>query len=733
MNNMKEDNVMVRNNIEEIISLFKNDIDNVIKQERYKWDAITWYQNHWDIDANDFGAMIEEALSKANNLLKSANSFPYGMIVKFAKEFPEEARNLFKTLYDEDKPFEERFNAFRERQDQWIIEMKKAGVNPDKSLAHYQDLHAITVYLMFQYPAKYFIYKYTPFNEFVKRIQLELPKSNQKDNVQKFNNFNTLCELILSVVKEDEDLIQMYKEKLGGNYSEDEYLHFLTHDIFYYGGVYLKKEDIDYSKYWPTKEEYDPGLSKEDWIDYLQTIEMPEHPSPMQMLKAMMEMGGEATCSQLAEKYGGTHNRYIGCTFNLGRRVKKYFNLNACMDNGQDCYFVFPFLGRELSEGNGGYSYLIRPELQEALKELDLSSFDLYVTGTDDMDCEENTYVEEKITYGKETDINLNTILYGPPGTGKTYHTLYYAVAIAENKPLSEVINEDYYEILKRYNYHKSEGYIEFITFHQSYGYEEFIEGIKPKVKEKELSYELNDGIFKRFCNKAKDQDKNYVFIIDEINRGNISKIFGELITLIEDTKRLGKKESMKVKLPYTNEIFGVPKNVYILGTMNTADRSIAMIDTALRRRFRFEEMMPDVNVLQKHNVDKIGELDVAEMLRVMNERITYLYDREHTIGHSFFLDLKEDLSVEKLGLIFKNSIVPLLQEYFYDDYERIQMVLGDNDKDKQDNLKFIISENLESKSIFKGDTSNIDLPTKKYRINEEAFKNIESYVQIMK
>lgn len=726
MNNMKEDNVMVRNNIEEIISLFKNDIDNVIKQERYKWDAITWYQNHWDIDANDFGAMIEEALSKANNLLKSANSFPYGMIVKFAKEFPEEARNLFKTLYDEDKPFEERFNAFRERQDQWIIEMKKAGVNPDKSLAHYQDLHAITVYLMFQYPAKYFIYKYTPFNEFVKRIHLDLPKTNQKDNIKKFNNFNILCDLIISVIKEDNDLIQMYKNKLGGNYSIDEYLHFLTHDIIYYGGVYLKKDgqqEIDYSKYWPSKEEYDPELSKEDWIKYLKEIEMPEHPFPMQMLKAMMDMGGEATCSQLSKKYGGTSNRYIGCTINLSKRVKKYFDLNPCMDNGDERFFAIPFLGRRVNNKEDGvYSYLIRPELQEALNELDLSSINMFVN--------ENSI---EITYGSGTDIELNTILYGPPGTGKTYHTAYYAVAIAENKHLSEVIDEDYEKIIKRYNYHKTNGNIEFVTFHQSYGYEEFIEGIKPEVKDEKLRYENKDGIFKKFCLKAKPNDrKNYVFIIDEINRGNISKIFGELITLIEDTKRLDKDEAMEVRLPYTNEPFGVPKNVYILGTMNTADRSIAMMDTALRRRFKFREMMPDVEVLRKHHVDKIGDLDVAEMLKVMNERITYLYDREHTIGHSFFLDLKENLSVERLGLIFKNSIIPLLQEYFYDDYERIQLVLGDNDKDKPDEFKFIVDDKLVSSSVFKGKVDYIDIPEKKYKINEEAFLNIESYIRII-
>ena len=723
MNNMKEDNVMVRNNIEEIISLFKNDIDNVIKQERYKWDAITWYQNHWDIDANDFGAMIEEALSKANNLLKSANSFPYGMIVKFAKEFPEEARNLFKTLYDEDKPFEERFNAFRERQDQWIIEMKKAGVNPDKSLAHYQDLHAITVYLMFQYPAKYFIYKYTPFNEFVKRIHLDLPKTNQKDNIKKFNNFNILCDLIISVIKEDNDLIQMYKNKLGGNYSIDEYLHFLTHDIIYYGGVYLKKDgqqEIDYSKYWPSKEEYDPELSKEDWIKYLKEIEMPEHPFPMQMLKAMMDMGGEATCSQLSKKYGGTSNRYIGCTINLSKRVKKYFDLNPCMDNGDERFFAIPFLGRRVNNKEDGvYSYLIRPELQEALNELDLSSINMFVN--------ENSI---EITYGSGTDIELNTILYGPPGTGKTYYTAYYAVAIVEKKQLDDVLKENYEEVLKRYNYHKDNGNICFTTFHQSYGYEEFIEGIRPvlldDVKHGKIEYQIAPGIFKKFCEDASKKEENCVFIIDEINRGNISKIFGELITLIENSKRKGKAEGMELVLPYSKQLFGVPKNVFILGTMNTADRSIALLDTALRRRFNFIEMLPDLTYLDDVYVEG---LSIRQLLENMNKKISVLYDREHIIGHAYFKELKEKTSMEFLAKIFKNNIIPLLQEYFFDDYEKIRLILGDNQSNDENNI--FIKEKKDSYMKLFGTNPFGEEQYLDYEINEKALNNIESYKKI--
>ena len=230
---------------------------------------------------------------------------------------------------------------------------------------------------------------------------------------------------------------------------------------------------------------------------------------------------------------------------------------------------------------------------------------------------------------------------------------------------------------------------------------------------------------------EAEKETKPYVFVVDEINRGNISKIFGELITLIEDTKREGMPEAASAILPYSGEPFSVPENVYLLGTMNTADRSIALMDTALRRRFSFEELMPDANVLRNIGADKVGDLDVAAMLEAINERITFLYDREHTIGHAFFTKLKNDTSIETLKTIFKKSVIPLLQEYFYEDYQKIQLVLGDNGK-TDDSLKFITDEKVVIRNIFKGSAEDVIDIEKKYSINDAAFDNLESYKQII-
>ncbi|MDM5339089.1 AAA family ATPase [Fictibacillus enclensis] len=225
---------------------------------------------------------------------------------------------------------------------------------------------------------------------------------------------------------------------------------------------------------------------------------------------------------------------------------------------------------------------------------------------------------------------------------------------------------------------------------------------------------------------KVEEHQEPYIFIIDEINRGNISKIFGELITLIEPTKRLGEDEAATAILPYTGDEFGVPNHVYILGTMNTADRSIALMDTDLRRRFKFIEMMPDENVLKTLNIEEVEGIDVPRMLKTINERIEYLYDREHTIGHAYFTSLAKDPSLENLAGIFLNAIIPLLQEYFYEDYSKIQLVLGDNAKENSA-YKFILDTNLNVKEVFKG-ISDIELPEKIFSIQKDAFYQLESY-----
>ncbi|EAK0052399.1 TPA: McrB family protein [Campylobacter jejuni] len=253
---------------------------------------------------------------------------------------------------------------------------------------------------------------------------------------------------------------------------------------------------------------------------------------------------------------------------------------------------------------------------------------------------------------------------------------------------------------------------------------------IKPKY-DSQSDYHGNAIYYFMFYNKLKEFEniqnekfkikkeilKSYIIIIDEINRGNVSKIFGELITLIEPSKRIGAKEELKVILPYSGKEFGVPKNVYIIGTMNTADRSITSLDTALRRRFEFIEMMPDVSKLSMDCED----INLQELLKAINTRIEYLLDREKTIGHAFFISVE---NLESLKKVFKNKIIPLLQEYFYNDYALIDAVLNKNG---------MLEISVENKDYLKNMTEFIESDKIVYKFSDSNNWNKDTFIKIYK
>ena len=225
-----------------------------------------------------------------------------------------------------------------------------------------------------------------------------------------------------------------------------------------------------------------------------------------------------------------------------------------------------------------------------------------------------------------------------------------------------------------------------FITFHQSYSYESFIEGIRPEyvAASKSIDYSPRDGVFKALCDEAgKHREKNYAIFIDEINRGNISEIFGELISLIETDKREGETGALSVVLPYSKKPFSVPSNVNVYGTMNTADRSIDQIDIALRRRFQFKPMRPNADFIEREldlcgiNAHSIGGVDLIRLFNALNARIELLLDSQHLLGHALFIGCR---TMEDIAGVIRNSVIPLLEEYFFDDVQKIQLIFNDLD-----------------------------------------------------
>lgn len=263
-----------------------------------------------------------------------------------------------------------------------------------------------------------------------------------------------------------------------------------------------------------------------------------------------------------------------------------------------------------------------------------------------------------------KNSFSMNSILYGAPGTGKTFSTAEYAIAMVEKKSLDEVRTAypDRAGLMSKYAEYIEKERVVFTTFHQSYSYEDFVQGLRPDSDSDKLSLIPYDGVLKRIADRAmQDQENDYVIIIDEINRANISKVFGELITLIEEDKRWGELNALSVTLP-SGDHFAVPNNLFILGTMNTADKSISLIDTALRRRFEFVEMTPDA--------DKIADPVLKDVFTKLNTGLAKELDgTDLLIGHAYFIGK----TVADLCQIMNRSIIPLLYEYFYDSGKKVE------------------------------------------------------------
>ena len=764
---------------------YKKDFGERFKDEKYKWEAVKHFQDNWDIDAENFSAMLKNALSKTENLLVASRWFPEGMIEQFATEEPETIREMFIELFDEEQDIYVRIDAFKNKSNELLLKYGNGASN------HYQDEHAISVYLRHYYPDRYYIYKFGEMKKVASVIDADytFKKGDYENN---FKNGQKMYEEIRLELLNDSELADMLFAELSDDCYQDRELNILAGDVGFYidkfysekpiapeavdnksdAQILLKKKyqwvnfyseladallsykndrqalmsilkkiysevgmnypfkergETDYDDICPftTFSAFNKGIKDKNRIALLKQfathfslkedvpVEFDGIPVTMNLSSsffAYKENRGEHDIDNLwnlfekALSYSkdssetnraefinaydtvikqkqvkwnitmglywirpntfinldSTNRAFVQNSANLSDDFAEIFkNLDNGVPSGEEYISMCEQANAELSSGN--YDYNNFPELSYAA----WTSFK-NDSCTDTAEPDEEPAGNENKAYTRDDFLNdvfmdldeynrlvgllemkYNVILQGAPGVGKTY---------AAKRLAYSIMGEE------------DESRIKFVQFHQSYSYEDFIQGYRPSKDE----FELVNGAFYKFCKEAEeDNERPYFFIIDEINRGNLSKILGELMMLIEKDHR-----GERLNLLYSNEEFCVPKNIRIIGMMNTADRSLAMMDYALRRRFAFYSFKPAfknpkfIDYQESKKNKKFSNLiDAVEKL---NEEIANddNLGKGFEIGHSYFCT-DEDITDEWLNNVIEYEIKPLISEYWFDEPEK--------------------------------------------------------------
>ena len=731
-----------------IIEDYKEHFHEHWKGEKYKWEAVKHFQDNWDIEASDFAKMLDNSLAKTDNLLASANNFPRGMIVRFAQAAPEEVRGMFADLFDESREVFQRIDEFKTRSAA-LLEKYRSG-----AAQHYQNENSISIYLWLRYPDKYYIYKITEAKSVANALGSDYRFKNgaYADNMR---NFYKLYDEICEVLKKDTELVELLKSNLTDSCWQDNELKTLTLDFGFYISKYYSRRSS--SDNW-FGADFDPGLSAEEWGRLLRDKTVFTE-SALEIMKRMKDYGGAATCTQLSIKYGETKNFYNSGSVAIARRVCEATGIAPYVrKDGTTQWWSMLYTGRSSNKDEkGSFVWKLRDELSQALDGFDLSGVELYANkvtylseiiaslrelgGTaplskiydtitergmlpaintnenwkDNVNAElqkhcnqSRSFVEGNQNlfypvyglgkgiwglvgyYGKadflqkvfmtEGDYDRlralvlrkkNVILQGAPGVGKTFSAKRLAYSIIGEKNKNRIC---------------------MVQFHQNYSYEDFIMGYRPNDSG---GFDLQTGVFYDFCERCKESKEPYFFIIDEINRGNLSKIFGELLMLIENDKR---GEEHKINLVYGGKSFYIPENLYIIGLMNTADRSLAMIDYALRRRFSFYTMRSAFDDAQRNGFGEYTKNIGCELYHKVIAKIKDLnaairadsaLGRGFEIGHSYFAP--EDTSViddEWVRGVVEFEIIPLIEEYWFDDDKRV--------KEWTDTLRFALGDSYD-------------------------------------
>lgn len=607
-----------------------------LQNERYKWALIRKFQDTWNLDAPDLAAMIRKA-DFSNLVYPMAKS----ALVFMAENAPDEIRSLFQFLYNETVPLSERLQKFSV--DMENLHLRLSG---DPKIHAYQDERQMATYLAFRYPDRYYLYKDSFYSKYCRHIGV---KKVTHKNAKYLHYLELMNDFRDNYIIKDKELLQMAREQIKGNdYSDPEH-RLLTQDV-----AYVTMETAP--------------LVKQDQEKAGDTHAGAAHPLNT-ILYGPPGTGKTYSTIELAL-------RIVDPGFfreNSSREAMKQ-RFNDLMEMGHIAFITFH----------------------------QSTSYEDFIEGIKPVTVTENSqdalrYQVEKGVFWKISDrARLKKREFGDTGNHKD---ISFSEALSILKAELESAEEIGIPIEM-----KTKGYyfyvIDITDTHIVVRTQENNTRIMLPLRTIEDTFYEKRGVTKHgqrwyirpFIEKLRTYHPvidaprpsllNHVLIIDEINRGNIAQVFGELITLLEEDKRDGREEHLGVTLTYSQELFTVPDNLYIIGTMNTADRSVEALDTALRRRFSFVEMPPKPELLEP-----LDDLDLQKMLETINYRLEVLLDRDHRIGHAYFMGIyKADDPLEALKMTFQKNVIPLLQEYFYGDYSKIGAVLGTDFVEKAEN-----------------------------------------------
>ncbi len=659
-----------KNKLGYYISRYTNDFDKAgvggkvwWTEEKYKWQAVKAFHECFDLEAEDFPAMLDKALKPSNNLLElGAQRKSRSMIVSIAENEPETVRNLFRRLFDENTAVLSRITAFKETVNDLFIRQKSGGLWKEND-HHYQDENAISTYLWLWKTEKYFIYKFSV----LKTVATELTDASEAYKVVKghiednWKIFQAIVTEISEELKANSDLINKATSLVNKDEScdKDKEKHILTYDFMFY-------IDQDIKGWLPEK--YDPDISADQWQVLLKNPSVFNETS-LKIIWYLKDYGGRATCSQLSDEYGESPDYYQNNFVALAKRVQKEVQCPLYKDpknEETDSYWPILFLGKPASKKEkGSFIWRLREPLDEALEDSELPIDPVSTTK------ETPASSELKLCYNSYTNdrSDHNLIFFGAPGTGKSFRL---------NNEKIDLLGGDCPDQYER------------VTFHPDYTYASFVGTYKPVSRDGEITYEFVPGPFMRLYAAAlksaqTDSPKPYLLIIEEINRANAAAVFGDVFQLLDRDEDgvsdypIQASEEIRKYLSQTlcrkPEDFAqlrFPNNMFIWATMNSADQGVFPLDTAFKRRWDFEYIDIDnrEEKIKGKAFDLVGKkIEWNSLRKAINNYLARQNINEDKLMGAFFIEIlkkqdsEETIGNERFKQLFKNKVLMYLFE----------------------------------------------------------------------